>query len=115
MQGTPWYQVLSNPNYSSAFQYIGAFVEGRERLIDDGWADQSYTCPRRRKRMFSETCRRIRYEQSDMVMILLNLSYIPDDVIRHIDFEPGWQRRFHGAMRGYKEFFQQQMRRPWKY
>jgi hypothetical protein len=36
MQGTPWYQVLSNPNYSQAFFYIGAFIDEREKLIEDG-------------------------------------------------------------------------------
>lgn len=30
------------------------------------------------------------YEQSDMLIILLNLSYIPDDVAKKIDFAPGW-------------------------
>jgi hypothetical protein len=33
----------------------------------------------------------IRQEQSDMIMVLLNLAYIPDDVIKQIpDFRPGW-------------------------
>ena len=50
-----------------------------------------------------------------MVMILLNLSYIPDDVVKHIDFQPGWQRRFKGAMQGYKGYFEQQMKRKWQF
>ena len=29
-------------------------------------------------------------EQSDFVVVLLNLSAIPDEVIRKIDFMPGW-------------------------
>jgi hypothetical protein len=28
--------VLSNPEYSNAFMYIGASVEGRSELIEDG-------------------------------------------------------------------------------
>ena len=40
-----------------------------------------------------------------MVMILLNLSYIPDDVVKNLDFDPGWQRRFYAIMRSYKEYF----------
>lgn len=37
MTGTPWYQILSNPHYKDAFQYIGAFVSEREKLIEDGY------------------------------------------------------------------------------
>ena len=35
IQGTPWYSVLSNPNYSEAFCYIGAHIDEREKLIRD--------------------------------------------------------------------------------
>ena len=35
IQGTPWYQVLSNPKYAALFYYIGAFVDEREKLIED--------------------------------------------------------------------------------
>jgi len=38
IQGTPWYQLLSNPLYSMQFYYVGAFVEEREKLIEDGKA-----------------------------------------------------------------------------
>jgi len=37
MQGTPWYQPLSNPHYVSMFNYIGAHVDEREKLIEDGF------------------------------------------------------------------------------
>lgn len=40
IQGTPWYQVLSNPLYEDAFNYIGAFVNEREKLIEDGYSDE---------------------------------------------------------------------------
>lgn len=73
IQGTPWYQLLSNPDYAFAFYYIGAFVEEREKLIEDGYKDDCNDAGE-----MSEICKRARYEQSDMVMILLNLSYIPD-------------------------------------
>ena len=39
IQGTPWYTVLSNLTYIEAFGYIGAYVEEREKLIEDGYAD----------------------------------------------------------------------------
>lgn len=38
-----------------------------------------------------------------MIMVLLNLAYIPDDVIHKIeDFEPGWSHKFREAMTEYK-------------
>lgn len=39
IQGTPWYTVLSNPYYSEAFGYIGAYIGEREKLIEDGLSD----------------------------------------------------------------------------
>jgi hypothetical protein len=36
IQGTPWYTVLSNLAYIEAFAYIGAYVNEREKLIEDG-------------------------------------------------------------------------------
>ena len=39
LQGTPWYQILSNYAYADRFQYIGKFVPEREKLIDDGYED----------------------------------------------------------------------------
>jgi len=38
-----------------------------------------------------------------MVMLLLNLAVIPDEVIKKIDFHPGWSRRFKKSMDQYKE------------
>lgn len=39
MMGTPWYTVLSNAAYQNKFNYIGAFIDEREKLIEDGLAD----------------------------------------------------------------------------
>jgi hypothetical protein len=39
MMGTPWYTVLSNSKYQNDFNYIGAFTSEREKLIEDGLAD----------------------------------------------------------------------------
>lgn len=33
IQGTPWYSVLSNPEYCESFSYFGAHVGEREKLI----------------------------------------------------------------------------------
>jgi len=40
IQGTPWYQILSNHHYASEFCYIGAFVKEREKLLEDGYPEQ---------------------------------------------------------------------------
>lgn len=40
MMGTPWYTVLSNASYQAEFNYIGAFTGEREKLIEDGLADE---------------------------------------------------------------------------
>ena len=36
-------------------------------------------------------------------MLLLNLAVIPDEVVKKIDFNPGWSRRFKKSMDQYKE------------
>jgi hypothetical protein len=41
MQGTPWYSILSNPKYAMEFNYIGAHVTEREKLIEDGKDDET--------------------------------------------------------------------------
>jgi len=35
MQGTPWYQPLTDSRYVNMFSYIGAFVGEREKLLED--------------------------------------------------------------------------------
>ena len=73
ISGTPWYNILSNPDYADAFYYIGANIEDREKLIKDGDDDEGNDC-----------------EQSDIVMILLNLACIPDAIAQRFDFKPGF-------------------------
>ena len=39
-------------------------------------------------------------------MILMNLSYIPDEVVKQIRFDvPGWSEKFHENMKKHKEEF----------
>jgi hypothetical protein len=54
-------------------------------LIEDGFAEST-------KKGFAEEEMAIRCEQSDMIMILLNLAFIPDKVVtsEEMNFEPGW-------------------------
>jgi len=91
---------LSNPRYSHLFYYIGAFVGEREKLIEDGFAESS-------ERKFGEEEMAIRCEQSDMIILLLNLAFIPDSVItdKDMNFEPGWQHYFKLRMKNYVEDF----------
>jgi len=39
IQGTPWYSILSNPKYANMFYYIGAHVNERYNIIEDGFPD----------------------------------------------------------------------------
>ena len=85
LQGTPWYSVISNPKYAMEFNYIGANVTEREKLIEDGKNDEEDDDGN----MIPEQVM-IRGEQSDFVVVLLNLACIPDSVVRKTDFMPGW-------------------------
>jgi hypothetical protein len=84
MMGTPWYTVLSNSKYQNDFNYIGAFTSEREKLIEDGLADDEVNGE------MTERSRRVKCSQSDMVMVLLNLAVIPDEVVKKLDFDEGW-------------------------
>jgi hypothetical protein len=81
IQGTPWYTVLSNQYYMEAFAYIGAFVEEREKLIEDGYADEVDADGN-----MTEANIKRRVEQSDMVFLLMNLAVVPDEVIKQTEF-----------------------------
>jgi hypothetical protein len=74
VQGTPWYQILSNQRYANEFYYVGAFVNEREKIIEDGYSES-------KNDSHSEWEKKIRCEQSDMIMILLNLAFIPDEIV----------------------------------
>jgi hypothetical protein len=88
MTGTPFYHLMANPTYGMEFNYIGPNVSEREKLIEDGYADQTISQFVQGKEVqeLTEECKNRRLEQSDMVMVLLNLAYIPDSVIKQIDF-----------------------------
>lgn len=50
-----------------------------------------------------------------MVVVLFNLSYIPDEVAKKLDFEPGWQERFLQNMIEYKLSWQLKHGKEWQY
>lgn len=73
-----------------AFGYIGAFVEEREKLIEDGYADEVDE-----NGNMTEANIERRVEQSDMVFLLLNLAVVPDEVIKQSNFDVhGWAAEF---------------------
>ena len=71
--------------YQTAFNYIGAYVEEREKLIEDGYADIKWEDGE-----MSADSKAIRYEQSDLIIVLLNLACIPDSVVKKMDLKAGW-------------------------
>jgi hypothetical protein len=73
-----------------AFGYIGAFVEEREKLIEDGYADEVDE-----NGNMTEAAIERRVEQSDMVFLLMNLAVVPDEVIKKSNFDVhGWAAEF---------------------
>lgn len=46
-----------------------------------------------------------------MVMVLLNLAVIPDEVVKEIDFNPGWSVRFSELMKKYKKNWDEEAER----
>jgi len=116
IQGTPWYQILSNQLYEDDFNYIGAFVDEREKLIEDGYKDERVIGPDGKETgEMTQLCKEERWAQSDMIMILMNLSYIPDDVAKKINFAPGWRAEFKANMEEYKKAFYKKTGRLWEY
>jgi hypothetical protein len=79
--GTPWYAPLSNPKYSQMFGYVGYFVSERWKIIEDEHQNEQDD---KGNDVYSDEMIKHRGEQSDLVMILLNLAYIPDKVINSI-------------------------------
>ena len=57
------------------FGYVGAFLKEREKIIEDGYAIES------KDEKMHELDIKIKCEQSDMIMILLNLAFIPDHIV----------------------------------
>jgi hypothetical protein len=107
VQGTPWYQILSNQMYINNFYYVGAFVGEREKIIEDGFGET-------KNNSHSEWEKRIRCEQSDIIMVLLNLAFIPDEIVENQDilddFKSGWCHRLQEAMAQHKEKFNEKVK-----
>lgn len=103
--GTPWYNVLSNPQYINNFCFVPSYVGEREKIINDGFEEAE-----------SEVEKKYKCEQSDMVMILLQLAYIPDVVIQDVNFtEAGWSYKFKERMEQYKQDFEKEHHEKWTF
>jgi len=84
IQGVPYYLVLANPLYYRDFQYICCDVPDRDNLIKDDDEDEGNDC-----------------EQSDIVSIVLNMAFIPEEVLEAFKFETGFHKDFKPAMDAY--------------
>lgn len=125
MQGTPWYHVLSNPMYTTQFNYIGESVDEREKIIENGkpdeWVEDFKRSDGEIVYKLSDACTYKRLQQSDFVYIMFNLAYIPDEVIMQVNFDtPGeWGPTFRAAMKEYKVKWERdcakQECRKWKF
>jgi len=114
--GTPWYNILSNPMYVNEFSFVASYVNERHKIINDGYPDvpeiphevmESANAEEKEKwEANNKILAKYKGEQSDLVMILLQLAYIPDEVLQDVDFTtPGWSYRFWIRMEKYKADF----------
>ena len=75
--GIPWYNILNNPAYAEAFAYIAPHVKERDFYIEDCDDDDENNG-----------------EQSDLVLILLNLGAIPDFVAKQFSLRHNFSIKF---------------------
>ena len=78
--------ILANPLYYRDFQYVCCDEPDRDELIRDDDSDDENDC-----------------EQSDLVSILLNMAYIPEEVIAQFKFEVGFYKSFKPLMISYNK------------
>jgi hypothetical protein len=98
IQGTPWYSILSNPEYCDSFAYIGSYIDEREKLIKDG-----------------DACQDNNTDQSDIVMVLLCLSYIPDEVAQKFTFDHQFRETFLKNMKEFRKTFEKRYGIKWEF
>lgn len=70
--GLAWYNILANPHYAQAFNYVSVGQANRTKLIKDAVWDDKY-----------------HDEQSDLVCALINLAYLRYGVARKINLVTG--------------------------
>ena len=104
-QGTPWYQILTNEKYKHLFNYTGAYVSEREKLIEID-PNEEAKLETDENGEYTDESKRIICEQSDFVIFMLNLASVPDSVIEKIDMSPGWSKKLRLANSGFKLDFE---------
>jgi len=98
IQGTPWYSVLANLDYCERFVYINPSVKDRKEFIKDANPDNVI--------------------QSDFVVLLLNLSAIPDEIVQQFHngiSGPDFQEEFLEAVKRYRKKFERRFGMKWEY
>jgi hypothetical protein len=117
IQGSPWYVVLSNPSYSEAFNYIGPHIREREKLIEDGDKDRFVMGENGKPtNVLTNECKRDRWEQSDLVLIIMNLAFLPDEVVKKIDFtKEQWSVKFKQNMEDYNKHYMERTGKEWEW
>lgn len=70
LQGVHTYDILRNPIYAQQFQYFAANLPDRKDYIIDGDDDDKNDCA-----------------QSDLVRVVLNLSFLSQDDIQSMTFD----------------------------
>jgi hypothetical protein len=83
--GCPWYNILNNPNYAEDFAYIAPHIKDRDFYIEDEDDDDENNG-----------------EQSDLVLILLNLGAVPDCVAKEFKLKPNFSGKIKDLMIQYK-------------
>ena len=96
--GCPWYNILNNPNYAEAFAYVAPHVQDRDFYIEDCDDNDENNG-----------------EQSDTVLILLNLGSIPDEVARQFQMKQNFSKQFKKIMETYKKRFTREYGVDWEF
>lgn len=96
--GCPWYNILNNNDYAESFAYVPPHTIDRDFYIEDCDSDDENNG-----------------EQSDLVLILLNLGSIPDYVASKFSMRQNFSGKFKQIMQDYKTIFKEQRGVDWNF
>jgi len=88
IEGVPTYNMLRNPEYCALFSYYGSHIEDRHKFIVDADDDEEND-----------------FKHSLMVLVLLNLAYVPFEVAKKFQFKGDFISIFQKAWADYKIAF----------
>lgn len=115
IQGAAWYSIYSNQEYADLFNYIGPHIKEREKLIEDGYKVVKVKDPVENKKVISDGCKLRRWGQSDMVAVMLSLSYIPDNVVQAVDFSKvNWNAQLKAEMIKHQKQWEKDHEMTWQ-